>query len=291
MEKGDIVQLEYESWIAGTNELFDTTSEDLARKEKVFDEEKKYGPIYAVVGAGRLIQGLDEELLKAEPGKELEAEIPPEKAYGVRDPKNIETLNFNKMARLKIEPEVGKSVVIGNRQGWIYAVFAGRVRVDFNHRLAGKTLRYKYKVVSIPKAPEERVKAVIGMNYGRQEEFQLALEGDDSVTLTVPDVCKYDPNWTIAKLRVVSDLREFTGMKTVIMREVYVKKEAGKEGEVAPAAEGHEGHDHEGHDHEGHDHEGHDHEGHDHEGHAHEDAALEHVDESVPKAPDEQSSE
>jgi len=263
MEKGDIIQLEYEGWIAGTNELFDTTNEDLARKEEVFDEEKKYGPIYTVVGAGRLIQGLDDELLKAEPSKEHEVEIPPEKAYGVRDPKSIETLNFNKMARLKIEPEVGKTVVIGNRQGWISAVFAGRVRVDFNHRLASKTLRYKYKVVAVPKAPEERVKAIIGMNYGRQEEFQLALEGGDSVTLTLPDVCKYDPNWTIAKLRVVSGLSEFAAMKTVVMREVCVKKEAAQESEDAPATEGHE----------------------------HEDAALEHVDESVPKAPEEPSAE
>ncbi len=273
MEKGDIVQLEYEGWIAGTNELFDTTNEELARKEKVFDEEKKYGPIYTVVGAGRLIQGLDEELLKAEPGKELEVEVPPEKAYGVRDPKNIETLNFAKMARLKIEPEVGKTVVIGNRQGWISAVFAGRVRVDFNHRLASKTLRYKYKVTAVPKSPEEKVRAIIGINYGRQEEFQVALEGEDGVSLTLPDVCKYDPNWTLAKLRVVSDLREFAGMKTVVMRELYVKKEPAKEGEAA-AGEGHEGH-----------------EGHEHEHPAEEGAALEPVDESVEKAPEEPSSE
>ncbi len=286
MEKGDIVQLEYEGWIVGTNELFDTTSEELARNEKSFDEEKTYGPINVIVGAGRVIQGLDEELLKAEVDKEYEVEIPPEKAYGVRDPKNVETHSFRELARLKVEPELGKGVVIRNRQGWIAGIFAGRVRIDFNHKLASRTLKYKFKVVGKADTPEQRVRAIIAMAYGREGEFQVELDGDDSLTLTLPDVCKYDPNWTLSKLRLVGDLREHADMKTVVMREVYVKKEAAPEGE-APA-EAHE-HDHEHEDGTAHDHE-HDHEHgpeHDHE-HAPE---LEHVDESVPKEPEEPSGE
>jgi len=235
MEKGDIVQLEYEGWIAGSDELFDTTSEELAREEEIFEEDRTYGPMYTVVGTGRLIKGLDEKLLEAELGKEYEVEIPPEEAYGERDPKNVETHSMRELARLKVEPEIGRVVNIRNKTGWISGIFAGRVRIDYNHKLAGKTLRYKYKVVGKPEGASDVVKAIIAMNYGREEEFGIELEGDDGVAITLPDVCKYDPNWTLAKLRLVNDMREIADMRTVKMLEVYVKKEAAEEPEEEEA--------------------------------------------------------
>ncbi len=237
MEKGDIVQLEYEGWIAGSDELFDTTSEELAREEEIFEEDRTYGPMYTVVGTGRLIKGLDEKLLEAELDKDYEVEIPPEEAYGERDPKNVETHSMRELARLKIEPEIGRVVNIRNKTGWISGIFAGRVRIDYNHKLAGKTLRYKYKVVGKPEGAPDVVKAIIAMNYGREEEFGIEMEGEDGVVITLPDVCKYDPNWTLAKLRLVNDMREIADMRTVKMLEVYVKKEAAEEpeDEEAPA--------------------------------------------------------
>ena len=235
MEEGDIIQLEYEGWIAGSDELFDTSKEELAREEEIFDEERTYGPMYTVVGTGRVIKGLDEHLLKAEVDEEYEVEIAPEDAYGDRDPKNVETHSMRELARLKIEPEIGRTVNIRNKTGWISGIFAGRVRIDYNHKLAGKTLRYKYKVVGKPDGPEEVIKAIIAMNYGREDEFGIELDGDDGVAVTLPDVCKYDPNWTLAKLRLVNDMREIAAMTTVTMLEVYVKKEAAEE--EAPAEE------------------------------------------------------
>jgi FKBP-type peptidyl-prolyl cis-trans isomerase 2 len=241
MEKGDIVQLEYEGWIAGSDDLFDTTKEDVAREHDAYDEERNYGPMYTVIGTGRLIKGLDDHILEAEVDKDYEIEIPPEDAYGERDPKNVETHSMREMARLKVEPEYGRVVTIRNKTGWISGIFAGRVRIDYNHKLAGKTLRYKYKVVGRPEGPEEIARAIIAMNYGREEEFELEMEGDDGIIITLPDVCKYDPNWTLAKLRLVNDMREIAEMTTVTMREVYVKMEAPEEteegAEEAPADE------------------------------------------------------
>ena len=236
MENGDIIQLEYEGWIAGSDELFDTSKEDLARKNEIHDEERTYGPMYTVVGAGRLIKGLEDHLLKAEVDKDYELEIPPEDAYGDRDPKNVETHSMRELARLKIEPEYGKTVTIRNKHGWISGLFAGRVRVDYNHKLAGKTLRYKYKVVGKAEGKEAVVRAIIAMDYGRENEFELEVEGDDTVNITLPDVCKYDPNWTMSKLRLVNDLREIASMVTEVMREVYVKREAATEGEAPEEA-------------------------------------------------------
>jgi len=244
MKEGDIIQLEYEGWIAGSDELFDTSKAELAQEEDIFEEERTYGPMYTVVGTGRLIKGLDEHLLEAEVDKEYDLEIAPEDAYGERDTKNVETHSMRELARLKIEPEIGRTVNIRNKTGWISGIFAGRVRIDYNHKLAGKTLRYKYKIVGRPEEPAEVIKAIIAMNYGREDEFEIDIEGEDSVAVTLPDVCKYDPNWTLAKLRLVNDMREIANITTVTMREVYVKKEAAEEtpaeegAEEAPAEEG-----------------------------------------------------
>jgi FKBP-type peptidyl-prolyl cis-trans isomerase 2 len=240
MKEGDIIQLEYEGWIAGSDELFDTSKAELAQEEEIFEEERDYGPMYTVVGTGRVIKGLDDHLLEAEVDKEYEVEIAPEEAYGERDPKNVETHSMRELARLKIEPEIGRTVTIRNKTGWISGIFAGRVRIDYNHKLAGKTLRYKYKVVGNPEEPTEIIKAIIAMNYGREEEFGIEMEGEDGVVVTLPDVCKYDPNWTLAKLRLVNDMREIADMTTVTMLEVYVKKESAEEEEEAPEGDGEE---------------------------------------------------
>ena len=237
MKEGDIIQLEYEGWIAGSDELFDTSKAELAQEEEIFEEERTYGPMYTVVGTGRLIKGLDEHLLEAEVDKEYDLEIAPEDAYGERDTKHVETHSMRELARLKIEPEIGRTVNIRNKTGWISGIFAGRVRIDYNHKLAGKTLRYKYKIVGKPEEPAEIIKAIIAMNYGREDEFEIDIEGEDSVAVTLPDVCKYDPNWTLAKLRLVNDMREIANMTTVTMREVYVKKEAAEETPAEEAAE------------------------------------------------------
>ncbi len=77
-------------------------------------------------------------MLKAEVGKEYEVVIPPEKAAGPRDPKLVELHPVREFLKQDIEPRVGLEVTVKNRPAYITAVTAGRVRVDFNNRLAGK---------------------------------------------------------------------------------------------------------------------------------------------------------
>ncbi len=75
---GDVVLAEFEAWIQETKELFDTTSESVAKENDIYNEKMTYGPQPLIVGKGRLFPGLDESMLKAEVGKEYEIIIPPE---------------------------------------------------------------------------------------------------------------------------------------------------------------------------------------------------------------------
>ncbi len=231
MEKGDIIRWEFEAWVVENGEevLFDTTKEDLAKEHGIHDPNMKYGPMVSVVGAGRLIKGIEDELLKAEVGKEYEVTIEPKDAYGERDPKLVKIHSYRELARQKIEPEVGKEVVINNKRGRIVTVTPGRVVIDFNHPLAGKTLKYRFKVIEKVEGDVDKVRAIIEMDYGKEvDKFGVEIK-DEDILITLPDVCKYDNNWSIAKYAIVGDIRDYVGNRNVKFIEVYPKKEEPKE--------------------------------------------------------------
>ncbi len=238
IQKGDIVWLEYDAWMVnpnGTQTLFDTTHEEVAKKENKFEEKKVYAEQPVIAGKDRLFRGLEEALLGANVGEAKEVTISPEKGAGARDARLIELKTEREFLRQEINPEVGLEVSIRGRRGTITNVAAGRVRVDFNNPLAGKTLKYAFKPTKKATTPEERIRAVLDMDYGLAEQFKIHLKGDVA-EIQVPDVCKTDEKWFVSKFRVIADLREVSDAKLTRFIEEYEKKEP-KEEEAKPAAE------------------------------------------------------
>jgi FKBP-type peptidyl-prolyl cis-trans isomerase 2 len=234
LEKGSIIELDFDLWLVENNELYETTNEELAKEHNIYNEDVTYKPISTIIGAEKLIKGLDDALLKAEKEKEYELEIPPEEGYGERDPKLVELHSKREILRLPefrkgdMSPQVGMQITLKNRIGTITAITAGRVRLDFNNRLAGRTLKYKYKIVKVADKPEEKAHSIIQMHFNKPGDFDIKLKKDEA-EITLPDVCKYDLGWFQTKYRVVSDLRDFAGINTVKFMEVYVKKKEEEE--------------------------------------------------------------
>ncbi|MFQ5986917.1 MAG: peptidylprolyl isomerase [Thermoplasmata archaeon] len=239
IKEGNLVYLEYDGWIespAGDPQLFDTTDEERAKENDLFDEKRNYGELPVVVGGGRLMEGLDQAILAAKVGEEEEVVIPPDKGMGERDPKLLELFPLREFHRQEIDPQPGMEVHIRNRTGTVTAVTAGRVRVDFNNPLAGRTLRYKFKVLKKVKAAKAKVKAIIEMDYGSSDDFKIRVE-KGKAAITLPDTSKVDEAWFVNKFRVVSDLREHAGLKTIQFVEDYTtpKEEAPTEEEAEKA--------------------------------------------------------
>jgi FKBP-type peptidyl-prolyl cis-trans isomerase 2 len=230
IKAGDVVLAEFDAWIQDSNELFDTTSESVAKENNIFNEKMTYGAQPLIVGKGRLFPGLDESMLKAEVGKEYEVVIPPEKGAGPRDPKLMELHPVREFVKQEIEPRVGLEVTVKGKPAIITAVTAGRVRLDFNNRLAGRTLKYKYKVVEKPGKPVDVVKLLLKMSYGSNEGFDVEHHGKD-FKIKLSDSCKYDQRWMLAKYRLVTDLREVLGADTITFLEEYEKPQKKEEAE------------------------------------------------------------
>ncbi len=126
----------------------------------VVDSSKRQAPLKYVHGQGQIIPGLERELAGLHVGDSKKVTVKPQDAYG----------EVNPAARLEVprkdlpqetEPQVG--MVLGGRdpggrpfQAKISAVNPETVTLDMNHPLAGKTLNFDVKIVSItPPSPEK----------------------------------------------------------------------------------------------------------------------------------------
>ncbi|MBI5000367.1 MAG: FKBP-type peptidyl-prolyl cis-trans isomerase [Euryarchaeota archaeon] len=258
VRNGDVIRLDFDAWRLDPDgeHLFDTTNEASAKEAEISKDGVKYSPVPMVVGVARVFAGLDKALAGAKVGEEKTIILDPLEGAGAKEPTNYKYFPFREFEKRKIDIEMGKEVVIDNKVGYITAITAGRVKVDFNKPLAGKKLKYKFKVAAVLDKIEEKVPAVIEMDYGTSEGFEVRKDGDCGVEIVLPDLCKYDNKWVLARFRIVSDLREYLNLASIKFIEIYVKKEEKKEHaadckdpECKDAIHEHAGHDHIGNDH------------------------------------------
>ena len=230
MDNGSIVHVDYDLYNASNDKLIETTREEVAKEHDLHDENREYSPMITTVGAGRLIPGFESHLAGAEAGKDYEFDIEPTEAYGDRDQNKIETISQNVLLRSVRDPNtlaIGAPVEIGGRQGILQFMSAGRARIDYNHPLAGVTLRYNYQIVKVVEDRDEKVQTLMKMNTGR-DDFEIEFDGDD-LTMTLPEEMAYDQNWAFTKFSLVTTLRENVGVAKVIFREVHEPRQIEEE--------------------------------------------------------------
>jgi FKBP-type peptidyl-prolyl cis-trans isomerase SlyD len=106
-------------------------------------------PLYYLHGHSNIIIGLEEALEGRSAGDTFEITLPPEKGYGVRDPKLISSLPISRLPE-GTKPMKGQkyNVQVGNqmRQVTITKVRVTDVEIDANHALVDKTLHFAVKV-------------------------------------------------------------------------------------------------------------------------------------------------
>ena len=228
MNDGDFIELSFEMRAGQDKKLISTSKEDLAKKEDIFDDKKKYKNAVIVIGTEGLFKEINDSFKEAEIGKEYEVTVPAKDAYGMRDNKNIKVVPMREFQRNKINPEIGKEVNINNKSGKIISVTPGRVLIDYNHELAGKDLYYKYQVVKIIDDIKDKVNAIIDMDYTDSEDFTVNIE-NDLISIQIPENAKFDVNWIDSKFKIANDIRKYIPDKDVEIKELY-KREEKKEG-------------------------------------------------------------
>lgn len=128
------------------NEIFDTTNENVAKEQNIFNKGKKYGPMTIIIGEKELHQKIEEELLKMKKGEEKVVKLSPKAGFGEREADLVRIVPLKVFLDQKMNPVPGLVVQIGNNLAKVQSVSGGRVRIDFNHPLAGRDLEYIVKV-------------------------------------------------------------------------------------------------------------------------------------------------
>jgi peptidylprolyl isomerase len=159
-QKGDFILIDYIARIKDTDEVFDTTIEAEAKKFNIYRSDVIYESMLVVLGEGWVVSGLEEKLYEMSVGEKREIEVPPEKGFGVRDPSKVRLIPLR---MFKGEPNLrpGARVRFRDALATVRSISSGRVQLDFNHPLAGKTLKYEVEVKDEVKEPINKIKALL----------------------------------------------------------------------------------------------------------------------------------
>ncbi len=210
VNKGDFIMVEMTGSAVETGEVFDTSSEEVATENGVWEEGRTYGPRLVIVGDGYVLRGLDEKLPGTPWDEEVEIEIEAAEAFGERRAEDIEMVPFRVLRSKGVNPYVGAELEVDGRPAIVRSVSAGRVQLDYNHPLAGRKIVYKVKAAEHIEDDKDKMRALLGRRFLGIEtkEFKLK-KTKKKLRIGVPDQIFFGENIQIAKRGVALDLLRY----------------------------------------------------------------------------------
>ncbi len=230
-EEGDFILIDYVGKIVETGEVFETTIEEVAKKESIYGEGSIYEPRLAVIGEGWVLKALDESLLNLELDKPATIEIPPEKGFGNRDPEKVRLYPIRRLTSRGITPRVGMRLEVDGRLATVRTIGSGRVQLDFNPPLAGKTLAYEVTVRKKLETDVEKIQALIHRRIPLVDvnKFDVTLD-QGSIMINIPEEAFYIEGLQLSKRGIYMDIQKFfPEVKTVKFIEAFKRPEPAAE--------------------------------------------------------------
>ncbi len=230
IQKGDFILVDYVGTVKETGDVFDTTKEEVARNQKLYKEGEIYEPKLVVVGEAWVLKALDEGLLNLKVKKTGSVEIPPQKAFGPRDPEKVRLVPLRRLTARGVTPKIGMRIEYDKKLATVRTVGSGRVQLDFNPPLAGKTLVYEVAIKKKLETKPEKIAALIHRRIPTVdvEKFDFKVR-KASIVIHVPDEAFYLEGLQLAKRGLATDIQKFFPEATkVTFIEEYAAKPASK---------------------------------------------------------------
>ncbi|MEM4498436.1 MAG: FKBP-type peptidyl-prolyl cis-trans isomerase [Nitrososphaerota archaeon] len=227
VKEGDLVLIDYVIRVKETGELIETTMKEVVEKEGL-EASGRLEPRLAIPGKGYMLKAFEEQLIGMAAGEEKRFEIPPEKAFGPRDPSKIRVIPLRRLKDVEGPITVGSRIIVDGKEGIVRSIGSGRVQVDFNPYLAGKTLDCYVKVVKILSDNLEKVKALIRNRVpdADVEKFRITM-AESSIMVEVPEEAMLLPGIQVAKRALARELMEhINGVEKVTFIETLSKEQA-----------------------------------------------------------------
>ncbi|MBS3070688.1 FKBP-type peptidyl-prolyl cis-trans isomerase [Candidatus Pacearchaeota archaeon] len=180
LKQKDFIEIEF-TGKTEDGEVFDSNvKEDLdeLHKEHNHDHEHSHEskPFVFCLGEGMFLKGVEDFIIgKLIPSKPTEylIELPPEKAFGIRNNQLIKIIPMKLFRENNINPIKGATFNFDGRIAKIISISGGRIIVDFNNPVAGKKVFYKIKILRKVDDLNEKTKAMINFLFRRDLKFEI----------------------------------------------------------------------------------------------------------------------
>ena len=213
----DFVEMDFTAMTLPGEIIFDTTSKVEAEKAGLPTEKREFKPSVIAIGHKMVIPGFDKSLEGKEIGKNYEQEIEPEQAFGKRFPNLVKMVSLNQFKKQNIVPQKGMQFNLDGQIATIRAVTGGRVLVDFNNPLAGKKVKYKFKIKRKITSQKEKINSLQDYFFRKQFPFEVK---EKSIAF------KVEKNFEPYIKMMSKPFEDILGMKVEI--KIEEKKEASK---------------------------------------------------------------
>ena len=226
--KGSLILIDYTAKVKDSEEIFDTTIEEDAKKHSIHEPNVKYQPKLVSIGevSYPVLKGLDEALAKTTVGNKLTVEVTPDKGFGERDSGKVRMIPIRKLGEDAEKVSVGDTIEVDNKRGIIRFIGSGRVQIDYNHRYAGKTILYDVNVIKSLDSPNDRVDEIL-KNRLPLENSKIVFElKDKEVNITIPEEILRADGLQIMKHFIQLDIFKFVpSLEKVNFIETHLNKQ------------------------------------------------------------------
>lgn len=228
-DKGSLILVDYTARVKDTEEIFDTTIEEDAKKHSIHEQNVKYQPKLVSIGevSYPVLKGLDEALAKTAVGDKLTVEVTPDKGFGERDSGKVRMIPIRKLGEDAEKVTVGDTIEVDNKRGIIRFIGSGRVQVDYNHRYAGKTILFDVNVIKSLDSPSDKVDGIL-KNRLPVEDTKISFDlKDKEVSITIPEEILRADGLQIMKHFIQLDIFKFVPtLEKVSFVETHINKQA-----------------------------------------------------------------
>jgi len=223
--KGSLILVEYTAKVKDTNEVFETTNEEEAKKHSLHDPDIKYQPKLISVGESWVIKGLDEALANSKVGDKTTVEVTPDKGFGKRDSGKVRMIPLRKLGEDAEKVSVGDTIEIDEKKGIIRYIGSGRVQVDYNHRFAGKTILYDVNVLKSLDTDEDKIRGILKRHIPVDDSKLVFTKSAKSLDINVPEELFRSDGLQIMKHFIQTDIFKFVpSLEKINFLETHLKK-------------------------------------------------------------------
>ena len=233
--KGSLILVNYTAKVKDTQEVFETTIEENAKKHSIYDANIKYQPKLVSVGESWVLKGLDEALANTKAGDKLTVEVSPDKGFGERDAGKVRMIPLRKLGEDAEKVSVGDTIEVDNKKGIVRFIGSGRVQVDYNHRFAGKIILYDVNIVMSLDTDEDKILGILKRHVPIEDSKLAFKKTGNSVDITVPEEIFRAEGLQVMKHFIQIDIFKFVpSLQKINFIETHTNKPKEKPAETKP---------------------------------------------------------